>query len=77
MSSEHNRGSRNFALGLMLGALIGAGATLLLAPHSGEETRRIIRKRARRIAGEASDRFDDIKDRIRQARRRAEHALTD
>ena len=35
------------ALYLMLGAMMGAAAALLLAPRSGEETRQIIASKAR------------------------------
>ena len=69
--------ARPFAAGLLIGALIGAGVALLFAPQSGADTRRQIRKRSKKIAAGAQDRFDDIKDRIRQARRKAEDALSD
>ena len=75
MSEE--RGGRTFAAGLMIGALVGAGVALLFAPHSGEETRRLIRRKAKRIASEARDRFDDVKERVRAARRKAEEAISD
>ena len=68
--------ARPFAAGLILGALIGAGVALLFAPQSGAETRRILRKRARHLASDATDRFDDVKDRIRKARRRAEEVIS-
>ena len=47
--SENGNG-RSFAAGLVLGALIGAGLALLFAPQSGEDTRRLIKRRARRFA---------------------------
>jgi gas vesicle protein len=78
MFSDSDHGStRPFAAGLILGALIGAGVALLFAPQSGEETRRLLRRKARKVADAAEDRFDDIKDRVKAARRRAEEALTD
>ena len=77
MGDDDSGSGRPFAAGLLIGALIGAGVALLFAPQSGEDTRRIIRRRAKRIAAGATDRFDDVKDRIRKARRRAEEALTD
>ena len=78
MFSDNERGSaRPFAAGLLLGALVGAGIALLFAPQSGVETRRMLRRRARHLADEATDKFDDIKDRIRHVKRRAEAALTD
>lgn len=78
MSHDSEHGSaRTFAAGLVLGALIGAGVALLFAPQSGEETRRLIRRRAKKLAAGAQDRFDDVKDRIRKVRRQAEEALTE
>ena len=78
MSSDSDRGSgSSFAAGLLLGALVGAGVALLFAPQSGEQTRRLLRRRARKLAADAQDRFDDIKERIREARRRGDEALTD
>jgi gas vesicle protein len=69
--------ARPFAAGLLIGALLGAGLALLFAPQSGSDTRRMIRKRSKKIAAGAQDRFDDIKDRIREARRKAEDAISD
>ena len=74
--SEHG-GARTFAAGLMIGALIGAGVALLFAPHSGEDTRRLIRRKAKRLATDVRDRYDYVKDRVSAARRRAEEALSD
>ena len=60
---------------LLLGVAIGAGIALLLAPRSGEETRRMISHRARRagdrlrdVAAEAADsvasQANDVRDRV-------------
>ncbi|HEY7897113.1 MAG TPA: YtxH domain-containing protein [Gemmatimonadaceae bacterium] len=60
---------------LLLGVAIGAGIALLLAPRSGEETRRMISHRARRAgdrlrdaAAEAADsvasQANDVRDRV-------------
>jgi len=76
MNGDDSGNARPFAAGLILGALIGAGVALLFAPQSGAETRRIIRKRARHLAADASDRFDDVKNRIQKARRRAEELVS-
>ena len=45
MGDETNTGEK--ALFFILGAFIGAATALLLAPRSGEETRRIIAEKAR------------------------------
>ena len=77
MTHQSEGGTRTFAAGLLIGALVGAGVTLLFAPQSGEETRRLIRRKAKRLSEDARDRLDDVKDRVRAARRRAEEAISD
>lgn len=74
--SDHENG-KSFAAGLLLGALIGAGVALLFAPQSGEDTRRLIRKRAKRFASDAQDRYDDLKDRVQRVKKRAEDIIAD
>ncbi len=74
--SERDMG-KGFAAGLLLGALIGAGVALLFAPQSGEETRRLIRRRARRFAADARDRYDDLKEKVRRARKDAVETIAD
>jgi gas vesicle protein len=57
---------------LLLGLALGAGLALLLAPQSGEETRRAIARRARRateaaqdfvgdVSGTVADKFQDVR----------------
>jgi len=46
----------------LAGALVGAVAALLLAPHSGEETRAQLRERAQRLREAAEDKLDDLQD---------------
>jgi hypothetical protein len=50
-----------FGAGLAVGALIGAGAALLFAPQSGEDTRELLAERAQRLGGRMSDRLDDVR----------------
>jgi len=50
--------------GLLVGALVGVGATLLLAPQSGEEARAAIRRGARGARVRAGDAWDDLADDI-------------
>ena len=45
---------------LFLGLALGAGLALLLAPQSGEETRRAIGRRARRAQEVAQDFVEDV-----------------
>lgn len=56
--------------GITIGALIGAGVALLLAPQAGEETRRDLSRRARELRDEATDRWDDASHRARREVRR-------
>ncbi len=65
-------GARTFVAGLVIGALVGAGVALLFAPQSGADTRRLIRRRAKKLAHDAQDGYDEVKDRLRRARRRHE-----
>ena len=65
-----NGGARTFAAGLLIGALVGAGIALLIAPSSGAETRRLISRRARRLAADARERYEDARHQLRQARER-------
>jgi gas vesicle protein len=44
----------------LLGIALGAGAALLFAPQSGEETRRGIARSARRAQGAAQDFVEDV-----------------
>jgi gas vesicle protein len=44
-----------FLTGLLLGALVGAGLVLLLAPQSGDDTRQIIRERVETIRAEGEE----------------------
>ena len=50
-----------FGAGIAIGALIGAGAALLFAPQSGEETREQIGQRARGFGSRIGDRIDDAR----------------
>jgi gas vesicle protein len=48
----------------LLGAVVGAGIALLLAPQSGEETRRDIKRRARQVSDAARDAAGDLQDSV-------------
>jgi hypothetical protein len=55
-----------FSAGMAVGALIGAGVALLLAPATGFETRARLSHQARRRGARAADRFDDLSDGARR-----------
>lgn len=67
--THDDRGVGTFLAGLAIGALVGAGVALLFAPQSGEETRHAVARRAKHMARGARDRYDDVKDKVRRARR--------
>src|SRR5690606_37749852 len=54
---RHSGGVSPFLWGL----LMGAGAALLLAPRSGEQTQEEIRQRARRLRDMAEERVDSVR----------------
>lgn len=64
-----------FGAGLTLGLVLGAGATLLLAPQAGEETRDQLGAGARRIGGQVADRWDDLRDELRWMAHRGRRSM--
>ncbi|MGH7626264.1 MAG: YtxH domain-containing protein [Gemmatimonadaceae bacterium] len=63
----------------LIGMAIGAGVALLFAPRTGEETRRDLKQRARRVSEVARDAAGDLSDSVvdqyDQARRVVEDRL--
>lgn len=62
------KGDSGFLIGAVLGGLIGAGAALLLAPKSGEETRKDLKQKADEMkvktnlaSKEARDKVEEVK----------------
>ena len=58
-----NGGSMNFLVGMVIGAVAGAGVALLLAPKSGKELRGDLTDSMTSLKDQASRRFGDLKDR--------------
>jgi hypothetical protein len=56
-----SRGRGTFVAGVLVGLAVGAAAALLLAPHSGAETRQALRQRSRRVRNKASDAWEDLR----------------
>lgn len=54
---RHSGGATPFLWGLLL----GAGAALLLAPRSGDQTQEEIRRRARQLRASAEERVDSVR----------------
>jgi gas vesicle protein len=59
------------------GALLGAGAALLLAPRSGEETQEEIRERVRRLRDAAEDRVNEVRDNVTDSYTRTRDRIQD
>src|SRR5262249_24834949 len=59
-----------FTVGLTIGIAVGAAVALLIAPQSGEDTRRSIARRGRKLTKRGRDAWDDLRDELRAARRR-------
>jgi gas vesicle protein len=62
-----------FSLGIILGAAVGAGVALLLAPQSGRRTRKQLSRNAEELRDRASVRWDALADEVRD---RVDEALT-
>ena len=62
--------SSGFAVGLIVGALLGGAAALLWAPASGDETRKVLRRNARRLSERGRDALGEISDDAERAARR-------
>jgi gas vesicle protein len=62
-------GIAGFAVGVVLGALLGAGLALLYAPDRGEKTRRQLKRRLQRLRDEAEDGLDRAGARAARVRR--------
>ncbi|HDK41025.1 MAG TPA: YtxH domain-containing protein, partial [Nitrospirae bacterium] len=64
--SEHNSCSTGKVFwSFILGGIVGAGVTLLLAPQSGQESRERIRELAEDIKDKTSDYVDQARDTVR------------
>jgi hypothetical protein len=64
-----------FGAGLALGLALGAGAALLFAPRTGEETRELLGTRARELGDGMADRWDDLRHELRRAARRGRRKM--
>ncbi len=70
--SSREAGTGTVALAVLAGAAIGAAVALMLAPRSGREMRRVIRKRADGLRETAGDVLDDTTNQLaRELRRRS------
>lgn len=63
--------------GFLLGLLVGAGAALLFAPQSGEETREQLRERGRRLRDDAKATAEDLQERFEDGYERVKRRVED
>lgn len=61
----HNNNILSVLVGLLIGGLVGAVATLLLAPQSGEDTRMQIKKKGIELRGRAAEMMEDTMSQVR------------
>lgn len=64
-----------FGAGIVVGALLGAGVALFLAPQSGKALRAGLSRDGRRFRSRADDAFDELREELRIAARRARRKL--
>ena len=64
-----------FAVGLAIGALLGAGVALLAAPQSGATTRRLLRRQVSDLTEDAGDVWGDLGAELRHVVNRGRRRL--
>jgi gas vesicle protein len=62
MENEKSCSVTHCALSFLAGAVVGGGIALLLAPQSGERTRRQLKRMAEDVKEKTEDCYDEIKD---------------
>lgn len=69
-TASRDGGSGSIALAVLAGAAIGAAVALMMAPRSGRDMRRVIRKRADGLRETAGNVIDDTAEDLRRELRR-------
>lgn len=75
VEEAHASGAVGFLAGIVVGAFVGAGMALLLAPERGDVTRRRIRTKFRDVTDDARDQFDDWRDGAERELRRRQRTI--
>ena len=75
VSSAASGSGSSIAVGFVLGAIVGAGIALLLAPGTGKETRQRLTDAGRRWGGAARGKLDQALDAANDLGREAKSAL--
>ena len=63
---------KSFMTGLIIGGILGAGIALLLAPSSGEETRKVVREEIDNIITKGKEVADKVKEKAEIVKEKAE-----
>ena len=63
--------------GFLFGLLVGAGAALLFAPQSGEETRQVLKDRSRQLRDDAQAKAEGWREQVEEGYGRARERLED
>lgn len=71
VESDRPSGTILLVAGIAIGALLGAATALLMAPQSGEETRRSLGRHSKRLARRSREMWDDLGDEARRQRKAA------
>jgi gas vesicle protein len=58
---DKNSNVLGFIAGIVVGAAIGAGVSMLLAPRSGKETREQLKEKGEELLKKSEESFKDIK----------------
>jgi len=72
---ENGFSSGSVLLSFLLGGMVGAGLALLMAPQSGEETRRRIRELADEVKDKATDYVGQTRERVMSTVEKGKEAL--
>lgn len=64
MREECGYGTGSVFLSFLLGGIVGAGFALLLAPQSGDETRKKIRQLTDDVKGKTMDYVEEVKGKV-------------
>jgi gas vesicle protein len=73
--SENNSSFGSYLTAAAVGAAVGATIALLYAPCSGQETRKKLARRAKKLKGQAETALEDAKEFVLQRKEDVEEAI--
>ena len=75
--SDSDSGIGAFFAGVLIGGLVGAATALLIAPQSGEETRRTLGRYSNDFRDRAQDSIEDARERVKTEGKTGADSLSD